>query len=398
MSGPNVLSLFTGAGGLDLGFEAAGFNTRLAIELDEDAAATIKANHDWSVLRKDITDISAIEIMRESGMRPDEVDMIIGGPPCQPFSKSGKWHNGTVKGLDDPRAATITSYMRLVHEFTPNAFLMENVPGFIHSNNPEGMAYIQRWVDKINHDKDTHYSLTSTIIDAADHGVPQHRERLIIVAHKQGLKFQFPLPTHGDLPCRQPYITAWDAIGDLDGNDGGDLQIRGKWADLLPTIPEGNNYLYHTRKGDGMPLFGYRTRYWGFLLKLAKDRPSWTIQADPGPSIGPFHWRNRLLSIAELKRLQTIPDEHELVGDRRSQRRQVGNAVPPLLAEELALYIGHQFFDIAFRAPSLMMRRRGPAPSEEAVAAVPKQYLHRVGDHPDHPGVGLGPKWAKVPA
>src|SRR5206468_6143085 len=128
------------------------------------------------------------------------------------------------------------------------------------------------------------------------------------------------------------YLTAWDAIGDFsqDSNDP-DLAISGKWADLLPTIPEGKNYLWHTPRGGGEPLFGWRTRYWNFLLKLAKDQPSWTIQAQPGPAVGPFHWKSRRLSTRELCRLQTFPDDVVIVGDRMSLHRQVGNAVPSLL-------------------------------------------------------------------
>jgi len=106
---------------------------------------------------------------------------------------------------------------------------------------------------------------------------------------------------------------------------------------LLKSIPEGKNYLWHTPRGAGEPLFGWRTRYWSFLLKLSKGQPSWTIQAEPGPATGPFHWRNRLLSIQELVRLQTFPDEYEIVGSRRSAQMQVGNAVPPFLAEQVTI-------------------------------------------------------------
>src|SRR5262249_20870024 len=121
-----------------------------------------------------------------------------------------------------------------------------------------------------------------------------------------------------------------------------DLEVRGKWAELLPSIPEGQNYLWHTSRGEGLPLFGWRRRYWNFLLKLAKDRPSWTIQAQPGPAVGPFHWKNRRLSTRELCRLQTFPDNVSIIGDRGSIQRQVGNAVPSLLAEVLARAIRYQ--------------------------------------------------------
>ena len=97
---------------------------------------------------------------------------------------------------------------------------------------------------------------------------------------------------------RAAHATAWDAIGEFSLRSKADeLKVRGQWADLLPSIPEGENYLWYTARKGGLPLFGWRTRFWSFLLKLAKDRPSWTIQAQPGPAIGPFHWENRMLSV-----------------------------------------------------------------------------------------------------
>src|SRR5262249_44394676 len=152
------------------------------------------------------------------------------------------------------------------------------------------------------------------VLNAADYGVPQHRERVFIIGSRDGRPFQFPTQTHGD-PSNvyegtlEPFRTAWDALGDLPMllNDPA-LRTTGKWADLLPSIPEGENYLWHTNRGGGEPLFGWRTKYWSFLLKLAKNRPSWTIQAQPGSAIGPFHWCDRKLSSRELCRLQTFPD------------------------------------------------------------------------------------------
>src|SRR5262249_10307742 len=141
--------------------------------------------------------------------------------------------------------------------------------------------------------------------------------RVFIVGARDGRRFSFPKPTHsappdiGDLfeAALEPYRTAWDAIGDLaEPNDPG-LAVGGRWGDLLPTIPEGQNYLWHTDRNGGSPLFGWRTRYWSFLLKLSKRLPSWTVQAQPGSAIGPFHWRNRKLTFQELCRLQTFPDD-----------------------------------------------------------------------------------------
>ena len=167
-----------------------------------------------------------------------------------------------------------------------------------------------------------------------------------MIGSRDGRAFQFPEPTHGDpekigggdlFAIRRPYRNAWDALGDLpEPNDDAGLKVGGKWGDLLPAIPEGENYLWHTDRGGGSPLFGWRTRYWSFLLKLAKRLPSWTVQAQPGAAIGPFHWKNRRLTFQEMCRLQTFPDGLSIGCGRTEMQRQLGNAVPSLIAEILA--------------------------------------------------------------
>jgi DNA (cytosine-5)-methyltransferase 1 len=113
--------------------------------------------------------------------------------------------------------------------------------------------------------------------------------------------------------------------------------VRGKWGYLLPDIPPGDNYLYFTaERGHPEPLFTWRSRYWSFLLKLSPDRPAPTIQAQPGPNVGPFHWENRRLRVPELQRLFTYPDDLAFVGRRASIQAQIGNSVPPLLARRVA--------------------------------------------------------------
>lgn len=170
------------------------------------------------------------------------------------------------------------------------------------------------------------------------------------------------------------------------------MRMRGKWAALLPTIPEGQNYLWHTERGGGDPLFGWRRRYWSFLLKLAKAQPAWTVQAQPGPATGPFHWDNRLLSIRELCRLQTFPDDVTIFGSRTSAVRQVGNAVPSLLAEVLARSLMEQAFGVQAKGevPSLLPVRRGSPPPPRQPEAVPASFHDLRGDHAPHPGTGKG--------
>ena len=161
---------------------------------------------------------------------------------------------------------------------------------------------------------------------------------------------------------------------------------------LLPSIPEGSNYLWHTPRGGGQPLFGWRTRYWSFLLKLTKNRPSWTIQAQPGPAIGPFHWKSRRLSTPELCRIQTFPDGLRFSCSRTEVQRMIGNAVPSLLAEILAQEIRAQLLGgrRTSAPPKFVPPDRGIPPSPEQVAPVPRSYLSLRGEHADHPGTGRG--------
>jgi DNA (cytosine-5)-methyltransferase 1 len=216
--------------------------------------------------------------------------------------------------------------------------LLENVRGLTFDGKDEGARLLQKSVERINRKKKTNYQLVTLHLNAAHYGVPQLRERVFIIASRSGEVFEAPRPTHGDGEGREPYRTAWDAIGDLDVADWPEgLAPKGKWGRLLPSVPEGQNYLWHTPGGGGEPLFGWRMRFWSFLLKLAKNQPSWTIQAEPGPATGPFHWRSRLLSVHELARLQTFPEGYVFDGDRRSAQRQIGNAVPCALAELLGL-------------------------------------------------------------
>jgi DNA (cytosine-5)-methyltransferase 1 len=168
--------------------------------------------------------------------------------------------------------------------------------------------------------------------------------------------------------------------------------MRGKWAKLLPSIPEGENYLWHTDRGGGMPLFGWRRRFWSFLLKLAKDRPSWTIQAQPGPGTGPFHWESRRLSMRELCRIQTFPDDVAIQGNYRAVHKQVGNAVPSLLAEVLGRAVRTQLLGEprANDTLKLLPPVRLPVPPPEPVKPVPKAFRDLKGDHEAHPGTGKG--------
>lgn len=394
-----VVSLFTGIGGLDFGFEAAGFETAVASELDRTACRTVRLNRPWPLLEGDIHNVSSQAIMEAGGLHPGETDVLIGGPPCQPFSKSSYWRNGDSMRLDDPRSSTLAAYLRVLRDLRPRSFLLENVQGLTYKGKDEGLRYLLDGISEVNKAAGTSYSIQWRTMRVAEHGVPQLRERVFIIGARDGHPFRFPEPTHGDPgveagllgALREPYRNAWDAIGDLPKPNDEGLRMTGAWADLLPSIPEGQNYLWHTNRGGGLPLFGWRTRYWSFLLKLSKHLPSWTIQAQPGSAIGPFHWNNRRLTFEEMCRLQTFPDGLRVECGRTEVQRMLGNAVPSLMAEILAREIRTQLLGAPVRGPiRLLPPRRGGLPPPEPVADVPGKYRHLMGKHPDHPGEGKG--------
>jgi DNA (cytosine-5)-methyltransferase 1 len=324
------------------------------------------------------------------------------GPPCQPFSKAGYWATGDSARLNDPRSDTLAAYLRVVEEALPLAFVLENVEGLAFSGKDEGLQLLLGRIAAINKKHKTEYRPFFKVLNAADYGVPQIRSRFVLVAARDGSTFQFPTPRFSadrDEPMLEGmtntlrHRTAWDALGDLEEPDDADaLAMQGKWSALLPTIPEGQNYLWHTERGGGLPLFGWRRRFWTFMLKLAKDRPSWTIQAQPGPAVGPFHWKNRRLSMRELARLQTFPDDVAITGTRRSIQKQLGNAVPSLLAEVIGREIRQQIFgDRRSRSPlKLLPPDRGDAPAAEPTRPMPRQFKELVGEHSAHPGTGKG--------
>lgn len=403
VSAGTVLSLFTGAGGLDFGLQTAGFEIVLCVEKDQSARETLLRQPDpWRLAqRADIHDYGPRALLEEAGIEPRELTVLSAGPPCQPFSKAAYWRRGGPTGLADPRASTILEFLRLVDAAQPNVVLMENVGGTAFREGGEGWQLVRSSLREVNHRHGVHYRPHLLRLNSAHYGVPQARERAFIVAHRGGRTFTPPPRTH--FPASEPgasedgvvsHRTAWDAIGDLDRGDwSDDLVPRGKWAALLPSVPEGKNYLWHTPRAEGEPLFGWRTRYWSFLLKLAKDRPSWTIPANPGPATGPFHWRNRFLSVRELCRLQTFPDSYRVSGSRKVAQRQVGNAVPPAMGELLGLEIRRQLLlDTATsRKLTLIPDPRNDCPGPGPVAEVPQRYLSLRGDHAEHPGIGLGP-------
>ncbi|MGD0880123.1 MAG: DNA cytosine methyltransferase [Acidimicrobiales bacterium] len=339
-----AISLFSGAGGLDLGVESAGFDVAAAVELDSDAADTMEKNFAGlasPVIRRNIFDVPTKELVRAAGLRGRErPDLLIGGPPCTPFSKSGFWLEWKRDGLD-PDASLLQAYTRVLAEARPRAFLLENVYALTYNNKASAPAFA-RLLREI---EGAGYQCQWGVLNAADYGVPQLRPRLFIVGTRKGDRLPgLPEPTHsGTWERRQsattglPHVTTGQALEGLADIPEREEVVRGQWGHLLPGVPPGQNYLFYTAKrGHPKPLFEWRSRYWSFLLKLDPNRPSPTIQAQPGPNVGPFHWDSRRLRVPELRRLFTFPDDFELVGRRVSVQAQIGNSVPPLLAETVA--------------------------------------------------------------
>lgn len=394
----SVISLYTGVGGLDFGLEAAGFKTAVALEMDKTCCETLRVNRRWPVLEGDIHVFASRDILATAKLKRGEAALLAGGPPCQPFSKSSYWVSGDARRLKDPRSSTLGAYLRVLEDTLPRVFLLENVHGLAFDGKDEGLRFLLNGIKAINDRQGTNYSVEWKVLNTAEYGIPQIRERVFMIGDRLGRKFHFPIPTHsetggGDLFSRQePYRTAWDALGDLpEDPDEPSLEVGGAWGALLPSIPEGKNYLWHTNRGGGLPLFGWRTRYWSFLLKLSKALPSWTVQAQPGTAIGPFHWASRRLSKAELCRIQTFPDGLRFNCGRTEVQRMLGNAVPSLMAEILGRHIRAQLLDSPPRGPlKLLPPVRTPRPAEEPIVTAPDQYRSLVGVHADHPGTGLG--------
>jgi DNA (cytosine-5)-methyltransferase 1 len=339
---PVCISLFSGCGGLDLGIESAGFRVAVATDADATCAETYKLNFPKVpyVVGK-IGSVSTEDLLDAAGLLAGEVDLLIGGPPCPSFSKSRFYRTDKPRALEDPIAAeTVGGYLRVLEDVRPKTFVLENVKGLAYGVHKEALDHI------INTAEGLGYSTAVHIVNAADYGAPQIRERCLVVGSLNG-SIPPPNASHSKNPIPgdklKPWVTAGDVLSDLDtdemANDEGHF-AGGQHNELLKGIPPGENYLFYTEeRGHPKPVFKWRSRYWSFLLKLSPALPSWTIQARRSNNMGPLHWRDRILRIEEVKRLQTFPDNFELAGNIEKQWRQIGNAVPPLLAKKFGLAI-----------------------------------------------------------
>jgi DNA (cytosine-5)-methyltransferase 1 len=344
---PIAVSLFAGAGGLDLGIERAGFSVIRAVEYDPTAVETLNRNRERFFPEMapaeplDITTLDPHQVLDDLGKKPGDIDLLFGGPPCVAFSKSGFHLEYKRAGLD-PRAGLLGDYFRFLEALRPKAFILENVYGLAYRN--QSRIFFDHLTESI---QALGYSLTYDVLNAADYGVPQNRQRLFLIGASDGTPMALPVPTHwGEHERRRPprhvedllpHVTAGDVLKGLRTRPEPEESVNGKYGHLLPEIPPGGNYLHYTEHaGHPEPLFKWRSRYWTFLLKLDPNRPAPTLQGQPGPYVGPFHWRNRRLRVPELKRLQDFPDDFVFCGTRRAIQLQVGNSVPPGLGAVVA--------------------------------------------------------------
>ena len=336
----NALDLFCGCGGLSLGFEKAGFNVLLGIDAWQDAIATFNYNHKNSKgLCADLSTLNPKDI--ESNLNGETVDIIIGGPPCQGFSVAGK------RIVEDERNKLYKNFVRFVDYFSPKAFVMENVPNILSI----GGGIVR---DSIVKDfSDLGYKVVFQVLTASNYGTPQNRRRAVFVGLKNGSVFSFPEKSVAQL------TTSFEALSDLPENslaDGSaypmeancDYQIlmrknsnkifnheitehNEKTKKIIALVPDGGNYK------DLPPELQQTRKVHIAWTRLNSKKPSFTI--DTGHRHH-FHYKwNRIPTVRESARIQSFPDDFIFLGSKTSQYKQVGNAVPPLMAEAIATKI-----------------------------------------------------------
>lgn len=339
MSTLNVLDLFCGAGGLSYGFESAGFDILLGIDNDSKALETFELNHRGAKsICGDITQITYEEHIKPL-LNGKQIDVIIGGPPCQGMSLSGP------RKFDDPRNKLYLSYIRLVKEIQPKAFVIENVPGLV------GLFGGQIKDSIIEKFTEMGYHIEYKILCSADYGVPQSRKRVVFVGTKTG-QFEYPAINPNMVTCSM-------ALSDLPALEDELGEEVSEYA-----LPPQNHYQQLMRKRSAVVLNHVAASHSDKVKRIIslvpdggnyKDLPeeyrssrnfhvAWTRFASnkPAPTIDTghrhhFHYKyNRVPTVRECARLQSFPDDFKFLGNKTQQFRQVGNAVPPLMAQALA--------------------------------------------------------------
>lgn len=358
----SAIDLFCGAGGLSEGFRQAGFTVLAGNDIDLAAGETYKDTHPHAkFLLGPIQDFSTTDFARASGLGVGELDVLLGGPPCQAYSVYN--HQ---RGMHDSRASLFREYLRVVDGLKPNWVVMENVTGITSIAGGEVVRTIKAELAKLG------YAVEYRILKSEDFGVSQERRRIFFIGNRLGLPIAFPEPTHGgDRPIfTQPYVTIWDAIGDLpplvNGQKGGPMAYakepgcafqkyaRGNAAVVMnheapklspinerrmAFIPQGGSWrdiphdllpsgMKRARRSDHTKRYGRMDPKGLSCTVLTKCDLHW------GAYIHPY--QDRSISVREAARLQSFPDSFIFQGSRTEQYVQVGNAVPPLLGKCVA--------------------------------------------------------------
>ena len=350
-----VISVFSGAGGLDLGLEATGiFETRCCLEIDSHSCITLRHNrregrrngtHDFLsnsvVLQRDAWKVEGETLLRAARLRKGQVALLVGGPPCQSFSVFGRR-----RGMDDPRGNLMWRFISYVKALEPECFWLENVPGLLTVDGGETFKQVLQALESIQPYKVKHY-----VVEAADYGVPQYRKRVFIIGSRSGI----------ELPNNLPELLA--THGGTEQTKGDDIQME---INRLPRVcvkhaliglPEelGSLHNHIGRKHSDEIKNRYRNLRFGErdsstrINKLHPDRPSYTIivGSDKGGGKGHVHpFQPREVTPRESARMQTFPDFWYFSGTSRHPIRQVGNAVPPILAAVWAKYVALNLFGI----------------------------------------------------
>ena len=351
MTAYNAISLFSGAMGLDLGIEKAGFSIRVCVEKDKWAASTIRNNTQIPVICKDINEVSTSEILQAAGLSRNDVTLVIGGPPCQAFSTAGKQ-----RGFADFRGNVMLQYLRVVSDIQPEYFIMENVRGLQSAKLnciPEEYAGYTAIKDvrgsafyfMASEFRKLGYSISYALLNAANYGVPEKRERIVVIGHK-GRRVPMPSPTHsenGDYGTKK-WNTLRSCIGDMEERtDLHYIELRKQSLPFLKLLKEGQNWRNLPKEaamqamGKAYFLPGGKT---GFLRRLKFDEPSPTLVTSPTmPATLLCHpTKLRPLAVEEYARIQQFPDSWTFDGSIETIYKQIGNAVPV----GLGLAIGRQ--------------------------------------------------------
>ena len=343
-----IVDLFAGVGGLSYGFsKLPQFNIIVANEIEKDISLAYTLNHpDVKMLNCDINLLT--KDVLENALEGQKVDIVVGGPPCQSYSTLGK------RQLDD-RANLFMQYKRVLEILQPKAFVFENVIGILSMDKGNLFKQVQAEFEDLG------YKLRYRVLDAVNYGVPQHRERVILVGFKGDNNFVYPEPTHGE--GLKPYVTLKDAIGDLPALKSGEKNnnyasnatneflefVRKNSADVVEEhcAPKNGAHLIRIMealkdgqsKNDLPEEIRPKSGYGNTDAKLWWDKPSTTITrnfACPSSSRCIHPRDSRAMSIREGARLQSFPDDYKFYGSDGMKRLEIGNAVPPLLSMAIA--------------------------------------------------------------